>query len=118
VRHDRRPDRYSARRARARPISVRKLGQAAADARGEAYDPANNPAHAGLSPDHARDLATFDEEMASYQSAHRTGLAPAPAGNAADPPLTTFGPIGVTGPYRMCSVGRRLQNQLLTTPKH
>ncbi len=95
-------------------LLVRKLGEAAAAARGEEYDPANNPAHAGISADHARAIwKVFDEAMAAYQRARRMGLTPAPASNTEDAtPPTTFGPIERHWPLLavgMCSVGRRLQ---------
>jgi hypothetical protein len=64
----------------------------------------------------------FDETMAAYQTARRMALTPAPASNTEDEtPPTTFGPIERHWPLlavTMRSFGRRLQNLLLTTPKH
>ena len=75
-------------------LLVRKLGEAAAAARGEEYDPAKNPAHAGYPLITPAIWKVFDEAMAAYQSARRMVLTPAPASNTEDEtPPTTFGPI-------------------------
>jgi hypothetical protein len=55
-------------------LLVRKLGQAAAAARGEEYDPAHNPAHAGYPRITPAIWKAFDEAMAAYQQARRNGL--------------------------------------------
>ena len=82
---------------------VHQLGVAAADARGEIYDPVHNPAHAGYPLITPAMWKAFDEAMAAYQTARRMGLTPASMGKAIEPPPpTTFGPIEHEWPYARC----------------
>ena len=74
-------------------LLVRKLGEAAAKARGEAYDPAHNPAHAGYPRITPAIWQAFDAAMAEYQRACRAGLAsaaPSNAGTRRRPPSAEF----------------------------
>jgi hypothetical protein len=88
-------------------LLVRQLGHAAAAARGEEYDPAHNPAHAGYPLITPAIWKTFDEAMAAYQAARRMGLSPASSGKAAEAPPTTFGPIEQQWPYVRCESGQK-----------
>src|SRR3954453_10746739 len=85
-------------------LLVRQLGQAVAKARGEEYDPAHNPAHAGYPLITPAMWAAFDDAMAAHQHARRIGLAPASLGKAVEAPPTTFGPIEQHWPYAQCEV--------------
>jgi hypothetical protein len=74
-------------------LLVRKLGEAAAKARGEAYAPAHNPAHAGYPRITPAIWQAFDAAMAEYQRACRAGLAsaaPSNAGTRRRPPSAEF----------------------------
>ena len=74
-------------------LLVRKLGEAAAKARGEAYDPRHNPAHAGYPRITPAIWQAFDAAMAEYQRACRAGLAsaaPSNAGTRRRPPSAEF----------------------------
>jgi hypothetical protein len=84
-------------------LLVRQLGQAAVAARGEAYDPAHNPAHAGYPLITPEIWKAFDAEMATYQAARRAGLASAPPSNATDSAPPVFGPIEHKWPYVRCA---------------
>ena len=82
-------------------LLVRALGEAAAAARGEAYDPANNPAHAGyprITPDIWR---AFDEAISEF---HKRPSRRTCTGGAypANPMPPTFGPIEHHWPYVRC----------------
>jgi hypothetical protein len=82
---------------------VRKLGQAAAAARGEVYDPANKPEHGGYRYITLAIWKAFDEAMAAHQQTRRTGETPGPASNTAEdatPP--TFGPLDYQWPHAQC----------------
>jgi hypothetical protein len=88
-------------------LLVRQLGQAAAEALGEEYDPRNNTAHGGYQYITPETWKAFDEAMTAYQTARRMGLTPASSGKAAEAPPTTFGPIEHEWPYVRLHVLRR-----------
>jgi hypothetical protein len=91
-------------------LLVRQLGQAAAKARGEEYDPRNKREHGGYQYITPAIWKAFDAAMATYQQAHRAGLAPASSKSSSstlpstDAPVaaTSFGPVERDWPYVRC----------------
>src|SRR4051794_24971575 len=81
-------------------LLVRQLGQAVAKARGEEYDPAHNPAHAGYPLITPAMWPGFDDAWAAPKHARRIGLARASLGKAWKHPRLRSDRSSSIGPMR------------------
>jgi hypothetical protein len=82
-------------------LLVRQLGQAAAAAGGEEYDPRNKREHGGYQYMTPAIWKAFDEAMTAYQQARRDGLTSPPI-KEGDLRPPRFGPIEKDWGFKRC----------------